>query len=93
MDENGDLLIGLINSAIEEFNRNFTKSCPGKVIKIKLREATSGNGPFEVAHIQEIFASSGDGDFRGSSTAVVHGNKMLIGTPFHNIMYCEVAAF
>ena len=63
IDENGDLWLGVGSVAIIDYSLNFTKPCPGKVVQVKLSK-NERDVPFKVDDILEVFAFSGDGEFK-----------------------------
>ena len=91
-DEDGHLWIGVISFAMMEYNANFTKPCPGSVLQVKLSRVENGNVPFKVDEIREVFSHSGEGELKCVSTALFYQKKLLIGTPFSNLMCCDVVA-
>ena len=93
VDDDGHLWIGVANFAMMEYNANFTKPCPGSLLQVKLSKLENGRVPFRVDEIREVFSHSGEGDFKCVSTALFYREKLLIGTPFSNAMYCDVLAF
>ncbi|XP_028404236.1 serum paraoxonase/arylesterase 2-like [Dendronephthya gigantea] len=89
-DDNGDLWIGLSNYGVTEFASNYTKPCPGAVLQVKLSKQENDRVPFKVDDIREVFSNSGEGEFKCVSTAVSYREKLLVGNPLSNMMYCEV---
>lgn len=92
VDENGDLWLGVGSIAIIDYSLNFTKPCPGKVLKVKLSKNENEKVPFKMDDIREVFSSSGEGEFKCVSAALFYRGKLLVGNPFSNLMYCEIVA-
>ena len=91
VDTNGDLWLGIANFAFLEYSKNFSKPLPGKALQVKLSKDENGKVPYKVDDVREVFSSSGIGDFKGASVALHYRGKLLVGNPFSNLMYCEIA--
>ena len=94
VDESNNLWIGSLGQvfACMEYSTNFSKPCPAKVIQVKLSQESKENVPFKVDDIVEFYSSRGEGNIKAASSAVMYQGKLLIGTVFSNLMYCDIVA-
>ena len=75
-----------------DYSANFSRPCPGAVLQVKLSKMEGGDAPFKVDDIRKVFSNSGQGEFKCVSVAAFYREKMLIGNPFSNLMYCDIVA-
>ena len=90
----GHLWSGGTTIALLEFYKNFSKPCPSKVYQMKLVKEESGEIPFTVQEVLEVYSTNGvkTPGLRGASSAAFYKGKLLIGTVYGNLMYCDVIA-
>lgn len=93
LDESNNLwTAGAAGLSYLEYNKNFSKPCPAKGFQVKLSNQNDDKAPFKVDDIIEVYATRGDGDAKCASSAVFYKGKLLIGSPFGNLIYCTIAA-
>ena len=92
VDEMGHLWSGAGGIAILEHSKNFSNPCPSRVFQLKLVRDDSDEIPFKLAEVLEVYSNRGDGEVKAASSAVFYKGKMLVGTVFGNLMYCEIVA-
>ncbi|XP_070532154.1 serum paraoxonase/arylesterase 1-like [Ptychodera flava] len=88
--KSGDLWLGChpVSHMFMEHTENFTKPAGSQVLRVQLE---SKSAPYARVDIREVLMDDGS-LVSGSSVASYYDNKLLVGTVFDKLAYCEIKA-
>lgn len=91
---NGDLWISGFPVAFDFFKHehNLSHPCPSLAITVRLGRAQSTGEVFPDFELREVYSNNGH-ELKGSTVAAEYKGKLLIGTVFDNLLYCNIKAF
>ena len=87
----GNLWIAGIIRAVDiaEYTNNVSHLCPSQVITLQLGEPSASGEPFPDYEVREVYMNDGK-EISAGTSAVFYKDRLLIGSLYGNMLYCEV---
>ena len=74
---------------ISVHSNNLSHPSPSQVIAVQLGKPSKSGKAFPDYKVREVYKNDGQ-EVTGATTAVVYKDRLLIGSLFGNMLYCEV---
>ena len=87
----GDLWLAGIPRGIDfvEHSKNLSLPSPSQVLHLQLGKPSSSGEAFPDYELHEVYMNDGK-EVSGSSSAIFYKDRLLIGSVYSNMVYCEV---
>ena len=69
--------------------KNFSHPSPSQILTLQLREQSTSGEPFPDYEAREVYKNDGR-EVSGASSALFYKDRLLVGSVFSNMVYCEV---
>ena len=87
----GDLWVAAIPIILEftAHSQNLSHLSPSQVFTVQLGEPSPSGEAFPDYKVREVYMNDGQ-ELSGSSSAIIYKNRLLMGSVFSNMLYCEM---
>ena len=87
----GDLWLAGIPKQMELVLHSFNLSypCPSQVITVRLGEPSTSGTAYSNIEIREVYMNDGR-ELASATAAAVHKGRLLVGSLFNNLLYCDL---
>ena len=87
----GDLWVAGLPRILEfsAHAHNLSHPSPSQVLTVQLGEPSTSGVAFPDYKVREVYMNDGQ-ELSGCSSAIVYKDRLLMGTVFSNMLYCEM---
>ena len=87
----GNLWVAGIPRALDitAHSQNLTHLSPSQILTVQLGEPSTSGIAFPDYKVREVYKNDGK-ELTGATSAIVYKDRLLIGSIFSNMLYCEV---
>ena len=87
----GDLWVAAAPRVLEftAHSQNLSHPSPSQVFTVQLGEPSASGEAFPDYKVREVYMNDGQ-ELSGCSSAIIYKNRLLMGSVFSNMLYCEM---